>query len=1196
MNEEKEDPILAAPSLIKDESIPMDTNDNDTPSNTVDSSSDDKQKILLNYDQRRLSLLNNPEYGVILAFLDKFRSNIDIQDYPLHLLEENLLSDQDNISRRLIDFHLTLLKRISLGKGAQRDKFVPIITKFAYRFDYDDGEYLKANGYSQAQIDIKLRILKNLLETQFDLNQGFKTALLEKQSFEIRSQSFGRDRSGASYWLFMDSECFIRLFRENIDEDRTWTNIAKDKDELENIIKLLITDHAVRKKFPDWKLTHESFNSLESSNEFEERYIPLSVNIKKEELKTISPTLSPAASPVKVEKKSILKSKKSVIPAAAVKTEVPSDHESTHSDEKNGQRSRIVSSEDTNPNVISQEINNNQEDKELKSPPTKKSRGRKKSATWSKKKRRTISNTSKKNDDNNEQDIQTIKTPTKGRKRKQIIDDDIDIKKNDETSQDKDILNQIPIDDDLIFKDDLPIALRRSRRVRKPPTNEQIPSVTSSPAKSVSQTPSKKKLMNGKCKSSSQTNTKVCSQSSKSNSRRKRGRKRKSSVNGISSSSDDEHQPSEEEEDEYNSDDYLQTDKQLDELDDDDLLEKEDDDEEFVPRRSAKTVAKRRGQMNENNTEELQSPSSACCVCSKTDRPESLLLCDDCDDAYHLECLKPILLSVPDGDWYCPLCEHKRLSDNLVEKYIQLLKEYEELEVKRTQCMSKRTNRLANVMLNLDRMVKRSSKKRRANGIVYSDEENEEEDNEENNDEDENNKSEQNEDEEEEDDDSVYGFKDDGSIDGADKSKRSTTSRRDRQYDDEPQTLGVRSCRRKPQNYRFDDYDKKMKEAMIESGVNDDEIDKDSDEEKEEKKKAAKKRAGYENDEDFDNVDTKKDAEFAPDDIGSGGSDTEEEEEDYNEDDESSEDDWKGKQRRSLPKKKTNTKSYRRKSKNKSDDEEDDDDDDDDSLSDTELNNIQTANRTKSATTNDNDLNESGNEDRRRSSRATTQRNYAKQQDYDSNDDDEDLEDLYENGRPPPRRMRYKKRRGSDDSFVDDDDDYEKLQRKRKIVKYGKSMSRSSITDHLKNLVDEDEEPTEGKRSASSSQERTQEDTTDVPKQPNKVPNPEFNEQQPSDDDDFPDEQEIFKANGLLKFQKTLTAPKPTGFRPPPPFGAPTHSYQHAIVDPTARFAMIRPPVRPAINNGYPSNGHDPNLSENQQQPSEVNGHIEPSL
>ena len=32
--------------------------------------------------------------------------------------------------------------------------------QFAYRFDYDDGEYLKTNGYSQAEIAIKLRILK----------------------------------------------------------------------------------------------------------------------------------------------------------------------------------------------------------------------------------------------------------------------------------------------------------------------------------------------------------------------------------------------------------------------------------------------------------------------------------------------------------------------------------------------------------------------------------------------------------------------------------------------------------------------------------------------------------------------------------------------------------------------------------------------------------------------------------------------------------------------------------------------------------------------------------------------------------------------------------------------------------------------------------------------------------------------------
>ena len=45
---------------------------------------------------------------------------------------------------------------------------------------------------------------------------------------------------------------------------------------------------------------------------------------------------------------------------------------------------------------------------------------------------------------------------------------------------------------------------------------------------------------------------------------------------------------------------------------------------------------------------------------------------------------------------------------------------------------------------------------------------------------------------------------------------------------------------------------------------------------------------------------------------------------------------------------------------------------------------------------------------------------------------------------------------------------------------------------------------------------------TDIPKQQNKIP---IDEPQSSDDDDFPDEQEIFQANGLLKLQKNLSGP-----------------------------------------------------------------------
>lgn len=50
-------------------------------------------------------------------------------------------------------------------------------------------------------------------------------------------------------------------------------------------------------------------------------------------------------------------------------------------------------------------------------------------------------------------------------------------------------------------------------------------------------------------------------------------------------------------------------------------------------------------------------------------------------------------------------------------------------------------------------------------------------------------------------------------------------------------------------------------------------------------------------------------------------------------------------------------------------------------------------------------------------------------------------------------------------------------------------------------------------------------DTNDAGKEQEKSSAVEYNDQPPSDDDDFPDEKEIFQANGLLKLQKTISGP-----------------------------------------------------------------------
>uniref|UniRef100_A0A8C6L6W4 [histone H3]-trimethyl-L-lysine(4) demethylase n=1 Tax=Nothobranchius furzeri TaxID=105023 RepID=A0A8C6L6W4_NOTFU len=45
-----------------------------------------------------------------------------------------------------------------------------------------------------------------------------------------------------------------------------------------------------------------------------------------------------------------------------------------------------------------------------------------------------------------------------------------------------------------------------------------------------------------------------------------------------------------------------------------------------------------------------------CLVCGSGSEEDRLLLCDGCDDSYHIFCLIPPLHDVPKGDWRCPKC------------------------------------------------------------------------------------------------------------------------------------------------------------------------------------------------------------------------------------------------------------------------------------------------------------------------------------------------------------------------------------------------------------------------------------------------------------------------------------------------------------------------------------------------------------
>nr|CDJ96686.1 remodeling and spacing factor 1 [Haemonchus contortus] len=107
-------------------------------------------------------------------------------------------------------------------------------------------------------------------------------------------------------------------------------------------------------------------------------------------------------------------------------------------------------------------------------------------------------------------------------------------------------------------------------------------------------------------------------------------------------------------------------------------------DDEFKPKTPKKSTGKRRHRKKKVIEEEDDDESAdedeeevrrraegdfACGSCKLSDNEEILLLCDNCDDAWHTTCLKPPLWFVPGGKWYCPKCEHGMLIECLT--YVQ---------------------------------------------------------------------------------------------------------------------------------------------------------------------------------------------------------------------------------------------------------------------------------------------------------------------------------------------------------------------------------------------------------------------------------------------------------------------------------------------------------------------------------------------
>uniref|UniRef100_A0A3Q1AYU5 PHD-type domain-containing protein n=1 Tax=Amphiprion ocellaris TaxID=80972 RepID=A0A3Q1AYU5_AMPOC len=98
--------------------------------------------------------------------------------------------------------------------------------------------------------------------------------------------------------------------------------------------------------------------------------------------------------------------------------------------------------------------------------------------------------------------------------------------------------------------------------------------------------------------------------------------------------------------------------------------------------------------------DDLPPNDDPCKHCGLPNHPELILLCDSCDSGYHTACLRPPLMIIPDGEWFCPPCQHKQLCDKLEEQLQNL-----DAALKKKERAERRKERLIYVGISVENII-----------------------------------------------------------------------------------------------------------------------------------------------------------------------------------------------------------------------------------------------------------------------------------------------------------------------------------------------------------------------------------------------------------------------------------------------------------------------------------------------------------
>ncbi|KAH7726196.1 PHD-finger family protein [Aphelenchoides avenae] len=580
-------------------------------------------------------IYREPGYAEICSFFNVFSGLLSMNPIPFTTIEKMFTTfENGKVDRELIDLHIQLMRKIWL-KNARVERFEASLQKFCSTSRALDDECLQLErfGYANLPPATKLTILKALCECQFDCNVKFRENIFNTyQAFEIRLTPIGSDKNGLSYYFQKDCELNIRVFTVEPDDMSGGTWSLKAKSE--NQLALLIAE-----------LKDPEFGKKLDDNNDEE--------IDEDQL------LGNASGGTEVKAEPGMANEKKPLVATEIEM-TPEEMEKIQLfTKKNTLIDQFRDGKDLNKRKLEKEA---------------RKKGNSETAA-----------------------IDARPVTSKSAKEEADAEEEDEKKHEDEDKIPEELLH--------FSDDDRKILPRRSARNAALTNIKAFVSTPQRKPRSSNTTP-KKDAADKKSSQQTAVGAKCCT----------------SSTNVLKESSDQGQQSSNATENEFDDDE-------------DEESEENSSDDEFklaekkakgtggrrrrrrasAGRTPASGLGKKRGRSNpkvqqvtfmeESSDEEQEeedvkerkkaTEETLCMQCRSSKRPDLLLLCDMCDDAWHTWCLKPALWFVPDGDWFCPKCHHSMLIQKLSYALIRLREEAKtrDIEHKKKEAAAERLKR-----------------------------------------------------------------------------------------------------------------------------------------------------------------------------------------------------------------------------------------------------------------------------------------------------------------------------------------------------------------------------------------------------------------------------------------------------------------------------------------------------------------------